>query len=163
VSSGARGPVRGGAYPAVREVVPHAGRMVLLSEVVDDDPDQTACRVEVGEDAFLREPGGLVPAWVGVEYMAQCVAAHAGLRARARGEPVEIGFLLGSRRLDIYTSGFAPGQVLEVRARRQWGDRQLGSFACTLRDAVAGTLLVEGHLTVYLAPGAAAGAGGAPE
>ena len=139
------------AYPAVRDVVPHTGRMVLLTRVVDHAPDHTACVVEIGEDARFREPGGLVPAWVGLEYMAQCVAAHAGLRARANGEPVRIGFLLGSRRVELRTAGFAPGQVLEVRARRQWGDRGLGSFACSIRDAADGRLLVDGHLSVYLA------------
>lgn len=151
MSRSGRDPTATGSYPAVGDVVPHSGRMVLLTRVVDHAPDYTACLVEVGEDAFLREPGGLVPGWVGLEYMAQCIAAHAGLRARANGEPVEIGFLLGSRRVEIHTAGFAPGQVLEVRARRQWGDRQLGSFACSLLDSATGALLMEGHLTVFLA------------
>ena len=139
------------AYPAVRDVVPHTGRMVLLTRVVDHAPDHTACVVEIGEDTLFREPDGLVPAWVGLEYMAQCVAAHAGLRARANGEPIRIGLLLGSRRVEVRIAGFAPGQILEVRAQRLWGDWGLGSFACSIQDAADGRLLVDGHLSVYLA------------
>jgi predicted hotdog family 3-hydroxylacyl-ACP dehydratase len=139
------------SYPAVAEVVPHSGAMVLLTRVDDHVEHQTTCLVEIGEDTCFRQPGGLVPAWVGLEYMAQCVAVHAGLRARANGEPVKIGLLLGSKRIDFRTAAFSPGQVLEVKARRLWGDKNLGSFACSVVDAGSGTPLVEGTLSVLLA------------
>ena len=142
-----------GAYPAVAEVLPQAGRMVLLTAIVEHAEDGTSCVVEIGEDDPFREAGGLVPAWVGLEYMAQCVAAHGGLRARETGGPVRIGFVAGSRRLDVLTAGFSPGQVLEVRARLLAGGSRLLTFACSLRDRASGALFMEGDLQVILSDG----------
>ena len=137
-------------YPEIEKVIPHRGRMIFLTGIVDHTKDSTTCVVEVGEDALFREPGGLVPAWVGLEYMAQCIAAHGGLRARAPGEPVKIGFFVGSRRIDVHTEGFSPGQVLEVRANHLLGESGFFSFACSLRDRKSGALLMEGNLNVFL-------------
>jgi predicted hotdog family 3-hydroxylacyl-ACP dehydratase len=91
----------------------------------------------------------VVPAWIGLEYIAQCIAAHGGLRARSRGEEIRIGFLLGSRRLEIRTSGFRPGQALAVRVEHVWGDRQLYSFACLIADLASGARLMEGLVNVF--------------
>lgn len=139
------------AFPPVADVLPHAGRMVLLTRIVDHAEESTTCRVDAGPDAPFREPSGLVPAYVGVEYLAQCIAAHAGLRARARGEPVKPGLLLGSRRIDFRTDGFRAGQALLVSATRVWGERQMAVFAGVLRDEATGMALVEGTLSVVLA------------
>jgi predicted hotdog family 3-hydroxylacyl-ACP dehydratase len=82
--------------------------------------------------------------------MAQCVAAHSGLEARAAGQPVRIGLLIGCRRLMLRTPGFPVGQGLEVAAQRVWGDATLGSFRCTVRDGASGAVLAEGTLSVVL-------------
>lgn len=137
-------------YPEIEKAIPHRGRMIFLAGIVDHTKDSTTCVVEVGEDSLFREPGGLVPAWVGLEYMAQCVAAHGGLRARATGQPVKVGFFVGSRRIDVHTGGFSPGQVIEVRAKHLLGERGFFSFACSLRDRKSGALLMEGNLNVFL-------------
>ena len=55
-----------------------------------------------------------VPAWAGVEYMAQTIAAHAGVEARARGEPPAIGFLLGTRAYSTSVEKFPNGSKLTV-------------------------------------------------
>lgn len=129
-------------FPDVRDVLPHAGRAVMLSRIVEHVEDRTVCLVEVGED--------LVPVWIGLEYMAQCVAAHAGLRALARREPVKVGLFIGSRRVDFRAAGFRRGQRLLVSATRVWGEREFGAFACALRDEGRAQPLAEGTLTVAL-------------
>ena len=87
-------------------------------------------------------------------YMAQCIAAHGGLRARAAGDPITIGFLLGSRSITLHTPRFQPGQHLEVEAAHVWGEHDFFSFACVVRDARTRATLVEGTLTVARADGA---------
>jgi predicted hotdog family 3-hydroxylacyl-ACP dehydratase len=77
--------------------------MVLLTAIRDHRPDRTACTVEIPEYAAFRGPDGLVLSWVGIEYMAQCIAAHRGLRSRANGEPIKVGFLVGSKRVAFRT------------------------------------------------------------
>ena len=138
------------SYPPVADVLPHRGPMVLLTAIGDHRPDRTICTVEIREYSPFREPGGLVPSWVGVEYMAQCIAAHRGLRARSNGEPIKVGFLIGAKCVDFHTPGFAPGQVLEVRARHLWGEREFAAFACSVIDTTSAAVLAEGTLTVYL-------------
>lgn len=137
----------------VAELLPHRAPMILLDAILEHTADRTVCVVTIGDDALFREPGGLVPAWVGLEHMAQCVAAHAGLRARAAGDPPPVGFLIGSRRVLFHAAGFAPGQALTVTATHLCGDSGLtglGSFACSVHDAGTGTVLAEGTLSVYL-------------
>ncbi len=142
----------GGAssHASLAELLPHRPPMVLLDSVVEHDASRTVCTTTIGENVLFREPGGLVPAWIGLEYMAQCISAHSGLRARAAGEPPPVGFLIGSRRVEFHCAGFAPGQVLTVTARHVWGETGLGAFACSLHDAATGALMAEGTLNVFV-------------
>lgn len=124
--------------------------MRLLACILDHSATETVCRVEIDPDSLFVEADGSVPAWVGLEYMAQCAAAHAGLRARERGEPAKVGFLIGCRRLEFRTRGYRVGQSLTAVARHVWGQSELASFACRLEDARSGAVLLEGQLSVML-------------
>ena len=136
-------------FPPVADVVPHKPPMLLLDRVLSYETDRVTCEVRIGpETPFLED--GLVPAVVGIEYMAQTVAAYAGLTAREQGKDAKIGFLLGCRDLTLGTEGFAVGDLLVVEARRTWGDADLGSFACSV--ARSGEVVVQGVLNVYQGP-----------
>jgi predicted hotdog family 3-hydroxylacyl-ACP dehydratase len=141
-------------YPPIEDVLPHAGRMVLLTRIAAHTERRTVCIAEISPTSLFADADGGVPAWVGLEYMAQCIAAHGGLRARATGDPVPVGVLLGSRSITLHTARFAPGQHLEVEAAHVWGEHDLFSFACAVRDAATGATLVEGTLAVARAAGA---------
>ena len=136
------------SFPPVAEVLPHAGRMVLLSRVLAHTETDTTCIAEIGRDTMFADADGGVPAWAALEYMAQCIAAHGGLRARAAGDPVVPGVLLGTRSLVTHVPRFAAGQRLRITATHVWGEHDFFSFACTVRDEATGTMLVEGTLTV---------------
>jgi predicted hotdog family 3-hydroxylacyl-ACP dehydratase len=135
-------------YPPVEELLPHTGRMVLLTAVVAHSRDATACVVDIRPDSAFLNAEGSVPPWVGVEYMAQCIAAHGGLRAKAAGEPIKAGFLLGSRSIEVRCTGFPPGQRLKATARHLWGESGYFSFECTLIDARTGAVLMAGNFNV---------------
>ena len=141
-------------FPPVEELLPQSGRMVLLSRVLEHTERRTRCAVDISADTTFADGDGGVPAWVALEYMAQCIAAHGGLRARAAGEPVTMGFLLGSRTVALHTPRFHAGQCLEVDAAHVWGEQDFFSFACTVRDARTRAMLVEATLTVARAAGA---------
>lgn len=130
--------------PDIRSLVPHAGPMVLLDRVISVDQDNLCAEVTIRADSQFCGPEG-VGAWVGIEYMAQAIAAHAGHTALLRGESVKIGFLLGSRRYECARSVFAIGSVLRVYVERLLlAENGLGSFACRIEDAggVAATATV---------------------
>ena len=140
------------AFPAIEELLPHEGPMVLLSRVLSHHGDRTVCAVDLDEGGMLQDESGAVAAWVGIEYMAQCVGAHAGLVARAAGEPPRMGFLLGGRRIRFHVARFQRGDRLRVEARRIWGGTgDLASFDCSLEDAATGKLLAEGRLNCAVA------------
>jgi predicted hotdog family 3-hydroxylacyl-ACP dehydratase len=133
--------------------------MVLLSRVLHHEEGHTVCEVEIDLQTIFQDAAGNVVAWMGIEYMAQCIAAHSGLIGRTSGKPPQLGLLIGSRRIDFHTPGYRSGQTLEVTAHRVWGGSVgLVSFDCTLLDASTRALLAEGRLSCFT-PATGAGEG----
>lgn len=137
-------------FPEIRTLVPHEGAMVLLDRLLAAD-EETAC-IEVSIHAgTLFCDGQGVGAWVGVEYMAQAIAAHAGYAAHLRGEPVKVGFLLGARRYSCSQSAFALGSVLHIHVRREvQGDNGLSAFECRIEDAATAAVVATATIAVFL-------------
>jgi len=115
------------------ELLPHAGDMILLDAVERFDEDSVETHLQVRADGLLSATDGSLPAWVGVEIMAQSVAAFAGCHARQAGQPVELGFLLGTRSYQCNVETFPVGARLRVRATRSLqDDNGMGVFECHL-------------------------------
>lgn len=141
------------AWP-IEELIPHAGEMVLLDAVLDHDADHVRCARKVPARGLLHAADGSLPAWAGVELMAQAIAAWAGCAARAEGRPVRLGFLLGTRHYRCNVPGFAPGSELIVAAQREFFDATgMGVFTCRI-DGTG--VLAEAKLTVFSPPDASA-------
>lgn len=136
----------------VEHFVPHRRTMSLLSRVVETDANEAQAEVDITPASlFARDDG--VPAWVGIEYMAQTIAAWAGARARRAGHEPNIGFLLGSRRYSCAQPLFGFGQTLRVSARCELiGDNGLGQFACRISDATTGQSIAEAMVSVFEPP-----------
>ena len=118
----------------IRSLIPHAGPMVLLDRVISVDEDSLCAEVSIRSNTLFCGPDG-VGAWVGIEYMAQAIAAWAGYTAQLRGEPVKLGFLLGTRRYECSRPIFVIGSLLQVHVRRVFQDESgLGSFECYIDD-----------------------------
>lgn len=116
----------------IREVVPHSGIMSLLDKVVDHSDQSLCAQVTIGENSLFAEARG-VPAWVGIEYMAQTIAAYSGVIARSAGQPVSVGFLVGTRKYTCNQPFFPLGQTLRVSVHEELrGDNGLGVFRCNI-------------------------------
>ncbi len=122
------------SYPPIEAILPHRAPMILLDRVEDDGEGRLCCSVRLREDSPFVDDGRVSPV-VAAEYMAQCVAAYSGLKAVRRGDPVRIGYLLGTRSLDLAVAAFEVGEKLIVEVRHVWGDATLGQFDCTVRSA----------------------------
>ena len=132
-------------------VVPHTGRLSLLRNVVAHSPSETLCDVLIEpQSLFIRDSG--VRSWVALEYMAQAVAAHAGMVARCAGEKPKIGFLLGARRMEMKTSTFSQGVLLHIRVKHLWGEGDLFSFHCGVSRAGQEEILVSAEINVFRPP-----------
>ncbi len=131
----------------IDEVLPHKGQMQLLHRLLEWSEEAVAAEVVVPAHGLFACEGGM-PAWVGVEYMAQAVAAWAGYRARLGGRPPSIGFLLGTRRYSCDRAVFPAGARLRVEARCELlGENGLGMFAC--RIVVDGQEWAAANVSVY--------------
>ena len=118
----------------IAELIPHAGDMILIDQVlrVGDEDIETQLTIRSGGLFILAD--GSLPAWVGIALRAQSVAAFAGCQARLRGEPVELGFLLGTRKYECNVERFPAGAELHIRATRSLqDDNGMGVFECQLR------------------------------
>jgi len=130
--------------------VPHRGAMSLLDDVEHCEELAVVARVRVPPGGLFHGAEG-VPAWVGIEYMAQAVAAWSGARVRNGGGSPRIGYLLGSRRYEAAVPVFPVGAELRVLAQCElMGDNGLGLFDCRIEHG--GRVLASGRLSVYEPP-----------
>ncbi len=119
----------------VEEVIPHSRKMVFLDKLESADESHLLASMCIREDAyFIKEAS--VPAWVGIEYMAQAIAAYAGVLAKNEGEPIKVGLLLGTRRYTSKVPSFPLGQTLFIRVEPLHNEESgLGVFECGIYPA----------------------------
>jgi len=128
-------------------LIPHSGNMVLLDELCEFDDEHLVARTRVKPGPYSL-PDGALPSWLGLELMAQAVAAWAGCHARRVGQPAKLGFLLGTRRYESHTPKLPLGAALTITAKRSFVDESgLGSFECSLHEEVQ--LLAAARLSIY--------------
>lgn len=118
----------------IAELIPHSGRMVLLDRIIDFDELSLSAELTVRNDGLLGDANS-VPAYAGIEYMAQAIAAYAGIQAKQVGEPIKIGFLLGTRRYTSNVGSFAVGTMLTIQVTKIIQDDKLGVFDCKIHGA----------------------------
>lgn len=138
-------------FPPIAALLPHRDRAVLLDAVLEDEADAIRAHTRIEADHPYLVPGRGVPVWVGIELMAQAIAAHAGISARRDQRPPKKGMLLGSRRFEAKVSYFKLGDELEVRAEREFGDEG-GIAACSCAILCGGETLVTATLIIVEIP-----------
>jgi predicted hotdog family 3-hydroxylacyl-ACP dehydratase len=118
----------------IAELLPHAGDMILIDRVLRFAEEDIETQLRVRAGGLFNQADGSLPAWVGIELMAQSVAAYAGCQARLLGEPTELGFLLGTRNFQCNVDRFPLGAELHIHATRSLqDDNGMGMFECHLR------------------------------
>ena len=105
------------------ELLPHTGPMVLLDEVLAIGDETVSAMATVRRDGLFAGPHEAgVPAWVGMEYLAQAIAAWSGFHRRAQGRCVHPGFLVGARSFHSSVGAIPYGVVLTLEAERLMED-----------------------------------------
>jgi predicted hotdog family 3-hydroxylacyl-ACP dehydratase len=115
----------------IAELVPHASRAIVIDALVEHSALRSIAVAHVDERSTYWEGSG-VPAWAGIEYMAQTIAAHGGAEARARGEPPPIGFVLGTRAYAASVDEFPRGCTLTVTVEPEVVDGGFAAFNCAI-------------------------------
>ncbi|MGQ7249636.1 ApeP family dehydratase [Halomonas sp. V046] len=141
------------AWPPIADLVPHGGTMCLLDEVLEIGDEHLRARITPrADDPFAdtsATAGPGIPGWVGLEWLAQAIAAWSGHTARAQGGTPQIGFLLGARRYHCEVEQFALGAPIEVAIHLDYrADNGLGAFRGELCGA-DGVVLAHAVLNVF--------------
>ncbi|MEE8276780.1 MAG: hypothetical protein V3R75_06490 [Alphaproteobacteria bacterium] len=133
---------------ALASLVPHAGSMCLLDQVVSWNEARVICR-----SASHRRPDhplrrdGFLPAVHLLEYAAQATAVHGGLVAGAGASPAPAKYLAAAREFDLHVTRLDDIQAdLHVDAERLlvMGNSTLYRF----HVSADGRELARGRLTI---------------
>lgn len=135
-------------------LVPHAGAMVLIDEVVEHDGQRIRCQATTGPlaDHPLGRKGRL-PATALAEYGAQAMAVHGGLLAAAGSRPRE-GRLVSLAELNLSASELAHPAELTIEAERIGGSALGEIYRFEVRES--DRVLAEGRATVMFPDAGAA-------
>ena len=135
-------------FPPIEELLPHRGTMLLLDRVLDFDAQSAVAKYVPRSTAWYSDANGSMPAWIGIELMAQTIAVHAGLIKRSEGLPQKPGALLGSRRYTSIQPSFAADQPLRIEAAVIYSDPGgFSAYQCAI--AAAGQELASATLKVF--------------
>ena len=129
----------------ISDLLPQAGRLRLLDELLDFGEEHVVCGVTVRGDSLFCDGVHGVPAWVGLEYMAQTMCAYSGIEEVRGGCKPSIGLLLGTRRYETSQQWFTLGASLAIRADLKLrDDNDLVAFQCTIHED--GRLIAQGDV-----------------
>ncbi|RKR04348.1 putative hotdog family 3-hydroxylacyl-ACP dehydratase [Kushneria sinocarnis] len=136
-------------WPGIARLVPHGGRMCLLDAVLACDSHRLeATFTPDASDPFAGEAG--IGAHVGLEWMAQAVAAWATLNAAGENgaEAPAPGMLVSVRRFESTCVHFPFGEPVTVAVELELsGANGLYGFRGTLKSA--GEQRAEAEFRVY--------------
>lgn len=137
------------SFPDIHELLLHRDTMLLLDRVLAFTELTASCEFTPPAGAWYATPDDAMPAWFGIELMAQCIATHVALASRAAGRPPKPGVLLGTRDYRASTAAFPADHPLCVEVAQTYrGDDGLGSYDCRIRNA-SGETLASAALTVF--------------
>jgi predicted hotdog family 3-hydroxylacyl-ACP dehydratase len=118
------------------EIMPHRGKMFLISRVLEYDINVRSLRSEhdISNTCLFYDPGlDGVPAYMCFEFMAQAVSALSGLTGKILGKPPMMGFILSVSSLEIKIPLFRPGEIIQVEINGQQAVDTVSTFHCVAK------------------------------
>jgi predicted hotdog family 3-hydroxylacyl-ACP dehydratase len=123
--------------------------MILIDSIIESDDLGIQTEVTIHPDSLFQNDEGNVPAWIGIEYMAQTIAAYAGVKHNKKEENIKLGFLVGTRTYDAFVDSFSQGQTYIIQANLLFVDQGLGSFECNIIEKKTGNKCCYAKINVY--------------
>ena len=133
----------------VSQFIPHRAPMILIDGIISHQHDSLITQTHITcNSAYFDALKQGVPSYVGIEYMAQSIAALAGVEALIQGLPIKVGFLLGSRKLQLHQGLFALGQTYRTHVARLYQEESgLAVFDCQIFHHE--TLVAQANINVF--------------
>ena len=108
---------------SIEQVVPHDAPMILIEQLAEYSDETSTCSVTITpQSPFYNEQIEGVPSYIGIEYMAQSIAAYAGALANDINEAVRIGFLIGTRKYKTHQAMFYKNSTLTIYVHKLYQD-----------------------------------------
>jgi len=122
-------------FQPIESYLPHRPPMLLLSSVLRCDEDSLSALGEVDGTAWYADTLGRMPAWIGIELMAQAVAAHIGVLASKGHRAARPGALLGSQHYVMHQAAFVSAAPLEIQVTSILsGESGHSAYACRVME-----------------------------
>ncbi|PSV26369.1 MULTISPECIES: hotdog family protein [unclassified Photobacterium] len=119
--------------PPLHQLLPHEAPMILVDDLIDVGEKHIHCRVAISRHClYFDSETQSIPAYVGIEFMAQTVAGWSGFHAWKKGEDAPIGFLLGCRRYHSECSAFQEHEILDIHAEQIMENNGMAVFDCKI-------------------------------
>ncbi len=133
----------------MEQLVPHGHPMILIDTATSASDSQLTASVTICSDCLFFDSNlDGIPSWVGMEMMAQTIAAYAGYQNLKNGQPVKKGFLLGTRKYQCDVPVFLNHQTLVITAEKLYQEENgLGSFKCLIE--LNGDTIATANINVF--------------
>lgn len=122
---------------SLEELLPHKPPMIVLSDVVEFDIDKgyliARADIKNTDILYLEEMLG-VPSYFVLEYMAQSIAVFAGYMDLKNNKKSGIGFLLGTKKLEVFKPVLDVGESYFIKVCQLFMEDNLASFECIVYD-----------------------------
>ncbi|UTF59736.1 hypothetical protein [Gilvimarinus sp. DA14] len=113
----------------IERYIPHRPPMRLVDRVVSASPNKVVSSLQVSRDnIFYDDQLGGVPAWAGIEFMAQTAAVWLGLADERAGRAIAPAFLVSTRHYSANVPVFAEGACLDVAVEVAVSEAQVVAF-----------------------------------
>ena len=134
--------------PPIEDVLPHRGSMLLIDRLIEFNNESTIAEYSPRSDTWYADAEGNMPAWVGLELMAQTVAAHVGVLKLSEGKSQKNGVLVGTRRYSSIMPNFAVDIPMQIHATIVYQDISgLAAYDCNI--SCGDTILAVATLKVF--------------
>jgi predicted hotdog family 3-hydroxylacyl-ACP dehydratase len=126
------------ALPDVSELLMHRPPMLLIDQVQSFDAESVTMLYTPQTQAWYADSDGNMPAWIGIELMAQAIGCHVALNKRLQQQAPKQGVLLGSRRYLATVPAFTGNRQLCIYATLVFRDESgLAAYDCTIYDTIS--------------------------
>lgn len=123
------------SIPHIHQLIPHQAPMILVDRLIDVGDEHIHTQVDIqSSNLFFDESSQTVPAYVGIEFMAQSIAAWSGYQAWKQDVEPSIGFLLGTRRYHCQHAQFSLDTTLDIHAEKVMENNGMAVFQCIIEQ-----------------------------
>jgi predicted hotdog family 3-hydroxylacyl-ACP dehydratase len=127
----------GPAPAGLQDWLPHRPPMLLLESVLEAHAQGGTALARVDPEAWYADADGAMPAWIGLELMAQAAAACRGAQRASAGPPEAAprgGYLVAARGFRSELPAFPAGARLELGVQLEAEDPGgFCAFQCEIR------------------------------